>query len=513
MREHKKEVFMSTGMDRIEHVVVVMMENRSFDNLLGFLYEKEGNKAPHVIPEDSSPDFEGLVNGKNCNTFLGSYQHKICASQPTTTGPGQSNPFMVPNPDPGESFANMTFQVYGKSDGGCDMGTGNMSGFLQDYASVAGAPVAWQIMQSYSNEQVGVISQLAKRFAVSDHWYASAPCQTWPNRGFVHTGSSDGYINNDYYEPYDITTIFNVMEHQGISWGVYSDIPVAFLSLTYIQFLPKLVFHLGHFQLFPIFESLCAASAGAKDHDKLPSYSFLEPRFAKMELGHPNDYHPPHNVCRGEQFLAKVYNAVKNSPYRDKILLVITFDEHGGCYDHKAPPIHAEAPVPGSVSRDGTFNYCRFGVRIPTILVSSYVQPGTVFRAPGDTPYDHTSILATLRDWKQMDKDPKHPFLPSPRIQKAPTLDQVLTLPENKKNTHWPDIEATCTPGSDDENMDRELNDLQLSIVVGLANQLNGNKYIGRDAVEKLRQSVKTYQDAVDYFKQADKIVPQTGKE
>jgi phospholipase C len=496
------------GMDSIEHVVVVVMENRSFDNLLGYLYEKEGNKAPHVIPKDTSSNYEGLVEGKYCNTSSETDPQTICASQPTTTGPCQSkkgpcqsNPFMVPDPDPGESFDNMTFQIYGKSDGGCDMGTGNMSGFLQDYATVAGATNAWQIMQNYSTEQVKVISQLAKSFAVSDHWYASAPCQTWPNRGFVHTGSSDGYINNDIYLPYDITTIFNVMEDQGISWGVYADILIALTSLTYIQFLPKLLFHPEHFHIFSTFESLCSG----KDDKKLPTYSFVEPRFLSLEVGLPNDYHPPHNVCRGEQFLAKVYNAVKNSPYRDKILLVITFDEHGGCYDHIAPPTGAVAPIPGSISRDGTFNYCRFGVRIPTILVSSYIQPGTVFRSNKDTPYDHTSILATLRDWKQMDKDPKHPFLPSPRIEKAPTLDQVLTLPENKKNTDWPDIEATCIPGSDDENLDRELSDLQHSIIVGIANQSNGNKHIGREAVEKIRQTVKTYQDAIDYCKKIKK--------
>jgi phospholipase C len=488
-----------------------MENNRRFScqhNLLGWLYAKEGNKAPHVLPEGSSPDYDGLVLGKYCNMSKETRPTTICAQQPTTTGPGQDNAFLVPDPDPGESFDNMTFQLYGNTVGSCDT-PGDMSGFLQDYASVAGSKAAWQIMQCYSTEQVGVISQLAKSFAVSDHWYASAPCQTWPNRGFLHTGSSDGHINNDDYEPYDIPTIFNVMESQDLSWGVYSDVPIAEMSLTYIQFLPKLLFHPGHFHLYSTFQSLCAAPANASAKNKLPSYSFLEPRFEALELGIPNDYHPPHNVCRGEQFLASVYSAVRNSPYRDKILLVITFDEHGGCYDHVGPPVNAVAPEPGAVSRDGTFNFCRFGVRIPTIVVSSYVQPGTVFRAKGDTPFDHTSILATLRDWKQMDKNPKHPFLPSPRIQHAPTLDQVLTLSENNKNSDWPDIKSTCVPGSDDENLDRPMNDLQLSIVVGLANQENGNKHIGSKAVEKLRQTVKTYQDGIDFFKQFTSSAPE----
>ena len=154
-----------------------------------------------------------------------------------------------------EDFKDMTFQIYGTSDPG-PKDPENMSGFLQNYASVAGASVAGQIMQSYSPEQVNVLSQLAKQFAVSDHWFASAPCQTWPNRGFVHTGSSDGHINNDDYEPYDIRTIFNVMEDQDISWGVFADVDVALLALTYLQFFPQLVIHPSHFHLFKTFQKL-----------------------------------------------------------------------------------------------------------------------------------------------------------------------------------------------------------------------------------------------------------------
>ncbi len=489
---------MPTGMDNIEHVVVVMFENRSFDNLLGWLYAKEGNKPPHILPPDSSPPYyEGLVEGKFCNTLAGK---TLYASQPTTGWAPKNNPFLVPDPDPGERFTDMTFQIFGKSDPG-PTDKANMSGFLQNYASVAGASEAGQIMQSYSPEQVNVISQLARQFGVCDHWYAPAPSQTWPNRGFVHTGSSDGHINNDDYEPYDIRTIFNVMEDQNISWGVYADVLVALSALTYVQFLPQLLFHPSHFHLFKTFQKLCSASDSASADDKLPAYSFVEPRFSILEGGQPNDYHPPHNVCRGEQFLAQVYEAVRGSPYRDKIVLVITFDEHGGCYDHVPPPTGAVAPEPGAVARHGDFHYNRFGVRVPTIVVSSYVEPGTVFRSPKSSPYDHTSILATLREWKHMDSDPDNPFLPSPRIKEAPTLNQVLTLSDENKNTNWPDISVTCTVDTDDESLDMPLNDVQLSLIVGEASKRAGNKYIGSEAVEKLRKTIKTYQDAIDFMK------------
>jgi phospholipase C len=351
---------------------------------------------------------------------------------------------------------------------------------------------------------VNVIWNIARNFAVSDFWYASAPCQTWPNRGFVHTGSSDGHINNDNSELYDIQTIFNCLVEQGISWGVYHDTFYT-PSFTHLQF-PKLDLHPLNFHPFTKFKNLCSAPANSPADKKIPSYSFLEPRFITelvgIKLHHPEDYHPPHNVCIGEQFLADVYNAVRQSPYRDKILLVITFDEHGGCYDHYPPPTGSVAPIPGSVSRYGNFNFNRFGVRVPAILVSSYVQPGTVFRAAAKaTPYDHTSILATLRDWKNLASNPKHKFLPSPRIAQAPTLYPVLTLSDQNKNSNWPSIVSTCTVGSTDaELLSQPVNDLQMSILIAIANRRNQGQHVGKAMSDLMRERIKTQHDAIDFM-------------
>jgi phospholipase C len=184
-----------------------------------------------------------------------------------------------------------------------------------------------------------------------------------------------------------------------------------------------------------------------------------------MELGlfkidYPSDYHPPHDVGRGELFLADVYQAVRNSPYRDKILLVITFDEHGGCYDHVPPPAGAAPPDSQVLPRSNGFDFTRFGV------ISSYVRPGTVFRASaGESPYDHTSILATLRDWQKLATDPAHPFLTSRRIAAAPTLDRVLTLSDANKNTNWPPIVSHATVKDDDTSFATPLNDVQKSLL------------------------------------------------
>ena len=210
--------------------------------------------------------------------------------------------------------------------------------------------------------------------------------------------------------------------------------------------------------------------------------------------------HPPHNVCRGERFLADVYQAVRSSPYRDSILLVITFDEHGGCYDHVAPPTGAAAPSPGAISKGPAFDFSRFGVRVPAIVISSYVRPGTVFRAPqGSAPFDHTSILATLRDWLGLAENGQT-FLPSPRIREAPTLDAVLTLDDSSKTSDWPNIIATCTVGPDDQSLQTPLSSLQHSLIASAHRQ---NTATPNNAVTVMQsaataKSLKTYEDALN---------------
>jgi len=463
---------------------------------LGWLYADEGNRPPHVIPANSSPLFEGLEEGRYSNSMRQDGQTlTIPVQRGCQPWAPQTTAFTVPEPDPGEAFNDMNCQLFGNAQA---TGQATMQGFLANYATRAGAARAGQIMQTYSPEQVPLINQLARQFAVCDHWFASVPCQTWPNRGFAHTGSSDGHINNDHFEPYDIDTIFNVMLDQGISWEVYHDTSYT-PSLTHIQF-PRLWPHLQHFHFFERFEQRCAA--GADSTEKLPAYSFVEPRFGPewtpFKVHYPSDYHPPHDVARGEQFLARVYNTVRNSPYRDRILLLVTFDEHGGCYDHVPPPEGAVAPEPGARSRHEDFAFQRFGVRVPAIVVSSFVQAGTVFRSATATPYDHTSILATLRDWQQMDRHPRRAFLPSPRIAAAPTLAPVLTLPAEQARD-WPALEGGREPMSDDECLSHTLNEIQLSQLVAHICRHRGETF-DHHAFKHWRSRLKTYGDALDFF-------------
>lgn len=354
----------------IQHVVVLMLENRSFDCMLGRLY-----------PND--PTYKGLTLNES-NVYAGS-------TYPVWHGEGMpTDTACTPKPDPGEYFKDMNEQLFGKppNPNGADM-----SGFAANYAtqqppSKDGPYVAGNVMHYFKPEQVPVISQLAQSFGVCDQWHASAPCQTWPNRFFVHCGTCLGYVDNHTFPmPFPAPSIFRRLQDNGKTWRVYfHDMPQASL-LRDIW-----LYALFHFKFFNQFLADC-------NDGSLPNYSFIEPRyFSDLFLNNiPNDGHPPHDVTYGEQLVAQVYNAVRSSPCWKKTLLIITYDEHGGCYDHIAPP-HA-VPPDGIASKPDNFNFNRYGVRVPAVIVSPYVPPGSIIKPPqGKDAFDHTSIIATVRE-------------------------------------------------------------------------------------------------------------------
>ncbi len=264
-----------------------------------------------------------------------------------------------------------------------------MGGFVDDFMrqpATTTPPDPHAVMQYFTPRQVPVISQLARAFGVSDRWHASAPCQTWPNRFFTHTATAEGYVNNSpTHFPYTMQTVFNRLESVSQTWRVYfHDIPQ---SATLARLWDNALTNFADFEK----EFAADASTGV-----LPAYSFIEPRYFANRLANqlPNDEHPPHNVAYGEALIASVYNAVRGGPAWKQTLLVITYDEHGGCYDHVVPP---PATPPGGQTPDG-FDFDYFGVRVPAVIVSPYVKAGSIVRPPGLTPFDHTSILATLRE-------------------------------------------------------------------------------------------------------------------
>lgn len=200
-------------LQNIKHIVVVMFENRSLDTVPGCLYP-EGSLPEQVLPPDSPPGFDGIHSGLSNPSRSG-------APIPVTF-PARSS--TVPDPDPQETFDNVTTQILGPADAP-DAPWPPMSGFVVNYETTSTRDAS-QVMQAHVPEQLPVLSALARSYAVSDAWFASVPSQTWPNRAFAQAGTSNGHVNNgDLPDPleWNVPTIFNVLDSVHASWAVYSD--------------------------------------------------------------------------------------------------------------------------------------------------------------------------------------------------------------------------------------------------------------------------------------------------
>jgi phospholipase C len=386
---------------KIEHIVVVMLENRSFDNLLGWLYDPENDPPFDVVP----PDFEGL-SGKGCsNSDLSGKE--VPASK--TLNPRS------PQPNPGEPFEDVYSQIYDVSAlpfasvPAVPTKAATMRGFIRNYAHQRHKPIdPSTIMQSLTPHSLPVLSALAHNFALCDHWFASIPTQTFCNRSFVHAGTSSGYVNNKgagLCFVNDTPTIFDLLEEAHRSWQVFVGgwLLQSFTLLTQESTWKYAL--TGHFSHFKNFLQAARRPGG------LPNYSFIEPiYFDSMIWGPENDMHPecnpyefygPSNLHRGEALLAMIYNALRESPDWESTLMVIVFDEHGGCYDHVPPPTSATCNVaicpdgkviaPGQPGGIG-FQFDRLGPRVPAIVVSAYTAPETRLH----DVFEHTSILSTI---------------------------------------------------------------------------------------------------------------------
>src|SRR3984885_13313743 len=237
-------------LDQIEHFIVLMLENRSFDSLLGKLYPP-------------SADFDGLT---------GSESNPDVHGQPVTVwnSPGTDEITMsFPTPDPGELFVDINTQLYRRPSPANPLAPPNMGGFAMNYQEQAPGNDPKNAMHYFTPEQVPVISALARNFSVCDRWFASAPCQTWPNRFFAHTGTANGYVNNTpTHFPYTMETVFNRLEQVRKAWRVF------FPAVPQAIPLSKLGGDAAtHFR--PFNDDFIRDAAGGN----LPAYSFIEPRY------------------------------------------------------------------------------------------------------------------------------------------------------------------------------------------------------------------------------------------
>ncbi len=368
---------MANQLSSIKHIVHLMLENRSFDQMLGFLYEASGNRSPTGQP------FEGLSGNESNPDDAGREitVYKIDRNSP--------HPYLMPGADPGEGFYNTNYQLF-STDDPAPNATPTNRGFIVNFQAAVASDLSKhykdtlpgtapsEIMGMYSPEMLPIMSGLAKGFAVCDQWFSSAPTQTIPNRAFAAAATSQGHLDN-HVKVFTCPSIYGRMSDKNVDWGIYGYNRDPLTRLDYTDTQDADEHHFGHFRDFQ-----SRARAGT-----LPAYSFLEPSFGS----NGNSQHPNYDVSLGEQLMHDVYYAVRNSPNWNDTVLIINYDEHGGNYDHVPPPSGAAQPD-NSVGEFG-FDFRRFGVRIPALLISPRIAAGTVFRAKRGV-IDHTSVLKTL---------------------------------------------------------------------------------------------------------------------
>jgi len=392
-------------LNAIDHIVVLMLEQRSFDHMLGFLYTSQGNLSPAGHP------YEGLT-GTESNPGPDGEPVTVFRILPT-----YPNAYFMPGACPGLGYQNTNSQLYGSSRGPASpLDQATNQGFVNNFdatiawnqrvgRSVLTGTTASSIMGIFTPAALPILSGLARGFAVCDHWFASAPTETMPNRAFAWTGTSQGRMN-DAVSKFTSPSIFGLLGQHGLSWAIYGYQSMPLTSSNHVDIAQAPGGRLGTFPSFA-----AAAAAG-----NLAAFTLLEPSWGSAG----SSQHPPYDVSLGEQLIHDIYSTIRNSPAWSRTLLVITYSAHGGCYDHIPPP--GDAVPPDDSPRMFGFDFTRFGARVPAVLVSPLIAPGTVFRVPaGGTPLDHTSIIKTVQQrWA----------LPSltARDAAAPSLADVLTL-------------------------------------------------------------------------------------
>jgi phospholipase C len=389
------------NLQKIEHIVVLMLENRSFDHMLGYLTLEGGRTDVDGLKPTMKNDHAG-------KTFP---VHKL------------ENTALDKPHDPCHSPDCIDQQL-----------SHNSGGFVDNFAKThPNVPDPEVVMGYYDAETLPVYDHLAEQFLICDRWFSSLAGDTWPNRLYAVTGGSEGHRKHFADPPlYDLKSFVRHLDHMQVRWKWYfHDVPT--ISAADSEYRPpKAGFdtlrRLAFFdRRLPLAPSTFVEDAAKKNG--LPGVSWIDPNFADVRLGPAgsNDDHPPSDVTAAQDLVVKLYNAVVHSPDWKKILLVITYDEHGGFFDHVQP---------GPAKDD--FPACaHYGVRVPAIVVSPWVKAGAVSR----TVFDHTSIIKTilLRFCRQ-----PNGAIPDMgrRVAAATHLGELLSLPAARAPTPAGDIQA-----------------------------------------------------------------------
>jgi phospholipase C len=395
---------------KVDHIVVVMMENRSFDHMLGYL-SREGGRA----------DVEGLKweageDRTQFNFYKGRYYYPTLLTD--------THAFYTEDMSPDHSHESVKAQM---ADG--------MGHFVSDYAKnkVGDDPATLQlVMGYYGAQQLPVYDMLAREFAICDHWFCSHVGPTWPNRFVTLTGdlNRDSYgepeVNTPLpadFTPSEAATIFDLLTDRGVSWLYFQQRESMMRAFT------KYSFDMANVrELYTYDDNNVPLSDNLRDtiqSNGLPSVTFIDPLFGDLPAGvgapQDNDDAPPSDLQFGQRFiadiLANLFTPDRNKDWQ-KTMLIIVYDEHGGFYDHVQPPANA-TPLTGQ-------NSGKLGPRVPAFVVSPSTPAGLVLK---DT-FDHGTIAATIL---RRFCSPHPPFM-SPRVTSALDLRGALPLAAPRKN-------------------------------------------------------------------------------
>ncbi len=301
---------------RIDHVIVVMMENRSFDHYLGSLRATEGrDEVDGLTGLESNPD----LAGDEVVVF----------------------PLEAPcQEDPPHGWASCHSQF----------AEGQNAGFVTEHESRVGTGQGDWVMGYYQREQLPVHYALADAYALPDRYHCALLGPTWPNRLYGHCGTSNGQADNSFPPTggFAMKTVYKALEEVGEEWRYYySDLPWMGLFKD----------HWDTLRVRPLDDFFLDVERG-----ELPAFTWIDPAFGF------SDDHPPHHPGLGQMFLATVYEALARSPVWERCLLVITYDEHGGFYDHVPP-----GTTDDEFAEQG---FSQLGFRVPALVVGPWVRPG-----------------------------------------------------------------------------------------------------------------------------------------
>ncbi len=363
-----------TGKDiPIETIVVLMQENRSFDHYFGRFGKYAGRTDVESPPENATnPARTGDVSAQ---TYAWQRAGHYC--------------FL----DTAHGWTSTHRQINdGKMDGFFETNDGIKGETMPDptMALRSGERAMWW----YDERELPFYYALAKEFGLADHYFASVPGPTWPNRMFLHAGTSFGLVENTfpnvdaYVYPQNDVVVEDELEKRHVDWKLYSDGPPAVAAVVGFQLVSRwapreVKFHLAEF--------FADAAAG-----KLPPVVFVDPNALNSGTATGEDEHPPAQLQVGQKFTADVVRALMKSPQWEKMAIFIMYDEHGGLYDHVPPPKACAPDDKPTIDEhhqpvEGKFDM--LGVRVPLMVVSPYAKRGYVAHGV----YDHTSILRFIQ--------------------------------------------------------------------------------------------------------------------